>query len=317
MIQLDKAIEKTLYDCLRINPRESVLILIDEFNREIGQKFLKKALSKKIDAALLEIENITNRNPEPSTTIQKLARQVSAVLVLTSYSLLHSKFKNNICYNGGRILFLNNINEDSFIRTVNIDFKILESTSRRISDLFSICKEVYLTTSAGTDLAFRISRHKGSTHVCRVKDAGNFCFLPAGEASVTPDRASSNGMIVVDGSIPGIGIIEDPIEICVKDGSGYKLSGKEEAEKLRKILKPYGKPSRNIAEFGIGTNPNAIITGESVEDEKVLGTAHIALGNPNFEGGSLKGNLHVDLILKKPTVTLDGHLILKNGKMVV
>ena len=317
MKQLEKAIHKTLYDCLRIRQKESLIILIDEFTQELGQKFFITALSAKTNAVLLEIGHLSNRNPEPSTTIQKLARQVSAVLVLTSYPLLHSKFKNNICHNGGKILFLNNINEDSFIRTVNIDFKILENKSRRISDLLSICKQVQLKTNSGTDLTFRISRHKGSAHVCRVKDPGDFSFLPAGEASVTPDRASSKGVIVVDGSIPGIGIIENPIEICVKDGSGYKLSGKEEAEKLRKILKPYGKPSRNIAEFGIGTNPNAIITGESIEDEKALGTAHIALGNPNFEGGSLKGNLHVDLILKKPTVTLDGHLILKNGKIVI
>ncbi|MBC8181737.1 aminopeptidase [candidate division KSB1 bacterium] len=317
MIQLEKAIEKTLYDCLRIRAKESVLILVDEFNREIGQRFLKKALSKKTDAALLEIGNINNRNPEPSPTIQKIAKQVSAVIVLTGFPLLHAKFKNSVCHNGGRILFLNDFSDESFLRTINTNFETVENKSRRFADLFSISKEIQLTTQAGTDLTFRIARHKGAVHSFKVKEPGSFSFLPAGEASVTPDSGTSQGIIVVDGSIPFIGKIENPIEIHVKDGSGYKLTGKEEAEKLRKILKPFGKPSRNIAEFGIGTNPNAILTGESIEDEKVLGTAHIALGNPNFEGGSLKNYLHLDLILKKPTVKMDGHLILENGKMVV
>ena len=316
MIQLEKAIEKILYNCLSVSSKESVLILVDEFNREMGQKFLKKSLTKKLDAALLEIGNISNRNPEPSPTIQKIARQASAVIVLTSHSLLHSKFKNNICHNGGRILFLSISSEKSFLRTINTNCEIIESKSRRFADLLSISKEIQLTTSAGTDLTFRIARHKGATHTCKVTEPGSFSFLPAGEASVVPDRGTSQGLIIVDGSIPFIGKIENPLEIHVKDGTGYKLTGKEEAEKLRKILKPFGKQSRNIAEFGIGTNPNAILTGDSIEDEKVLGTAHIALGNPNFEGGSLRHYLHIDLILKKPTVRMDGHLVLKNGKMV-
>ena len=317
MIRLEKAVEKILYDCLRINPRESVLILIDEFNREIGQKFLKKILSEKIDAALLEIENINNKNPEPSTIAQKIAKQVSVVIVFTNHSLLHSKFKNSICHNGGRILFITNFFEQSFLRAINTNFEILENKSRRFADLFSISKEIKLTTPAGTNLTFRIARHKGAVHSCNVNEPGSFSFLPAGEASVTPDRGTSQGIIVVDGSIPFIGKIENPIEICVKDGSGYKLTGKKEAEKLRKILKPFGKSSRNIAEFGIGTNPNAILTGDSIEDEKVLGMAHVALGDPAFEGGSFKNNPHIDLILKKPTVMMDGHLVLENGKMMI
>ena len=316
MIRQEKALEKVLHDCLRVNPKDSVLILVDESNWEMGRKFLKKSLSQKIDAVLLEIGNLNNRNPEPSPTIQKIAKQASAVIALTSYPLLHSKFKNAVCHNGGRILFINNSFENLFLRTINTNIESIKSRSHRFADLLSISKEIHLTTPAGTDLTFRIARHKGSVHTGEVKEPGNVSFLPAGEASVTPDRESSKGVIVVDGSIPFIGKIENPIEIKVKDGSGYKLTGKEEAEKLRKIIKPFGRASRNIAEFGIGTNPNAILTGESIEDEKVLGTAHIALGNPNFEGGSIKNFLHLDLILKKPTVRMDGHLVLKNGIMV-
>jgi len=317
MIQLEKAIEKVLYDCLKIRAKESVLILVDEINRKIGQIFLKIFQTNKIDAALLEIGDISGRNPEPSPTIQKIAKQVSVLIVLTNYSLLHSKLKNSVCHNGGRILFINNFSIESFLRTLGTNFEKVEKLSRRLADLFSISKEINLITNAGTDLTFRIARHKGTVHTCKANNPGNFSYLPAGEAMVTLDRGTAQGTIVVDGSIPIIGKIRNPVKVYVKDGSGYKLSGEDEAEKLRKIIKPFGTPARNIAEFGIGTNPNAILTGESIEDEKVLGTAHIGLGNPNFEGGSLKKYLHLDLILKKPTVKMDGHLVLENGKMVV
>ena len=163
MFQLEKAIEKIIGNCFGIKPKESLLILIDEDKRELGQKVFKIALSKKIDVALLECE-LEAKNREPSNTIQNIAKQASAVLVMTESSLLHSKFKNAICHNGGRILFLLSPTLEALVRTANVNLANVESQSRRIADLFSIGKIVHLTTEAGTDLTFRITRHKGIVH---------------------------------------------------------------------------------------------------------------------------------------------------------
>jgi len=315
MKQLEKAINKIIGSYLGMNTNESLLILIDKYNRELGQHILNIVLAGKIDAALLEIE-LEEKNVEPSDTIHNVAKQVSAALVVTRRSLLHSKFKNVICHNGGRILFILSPSIEAFVRTAKINLENVESNSRRIADLFSISKDVHLTTEAGTDLSFRTARHKGTVHSPKAIEPGSFTYLPAGEASITPDRGSMNGVAIIDGSIPQVGLMENPIEILIKNGFAYKLKGNEEAIKLRKILKAFGKLGRNIAEFGIGTNPLATLTGLSVEDEKVAGTAHLAMGNPNFEGGCLTESLHLDLILQKPNVVMDGRLLIKNGKIV-
>jgi len=83
------------------------------------------------------------------------------------------------------------------------------------------------------------------------------------------------------------------------------------------MLDKVGKDARNIAEFGIGTNDSAKLSGVLLEDEKVMGTIHIAVGNNVSMGGSVNVPIHLDGVVKKPTVWMDGKLLMKDGKLLV
>lgn len=72
---------------------------------------------------------------------------------------------------------------------------------------------------------------------------------------------------------------------------------------------------RNVAEFGVGTNDKARITGNVLEDEKVYGTIHIAFGSNNTFGGVVAAGVHIDCVVKSPTVYLDDTLLLEEGNM--
>jgi leucyl aminopeptidase (aminopeptidase T) len=48
-----------------------------------------------------------------------------------------------------------------------------------------------------------------------------------------------------------------------------------------------------------------------------MGTIHIALGDNKSMGGNVDVPIHLDGIVKKPTVYFDGKLIMKNGKLLV
>ena len=73
----------------------------------------------------------------------------------------------------------------------------------------------------------------------------------------------------------------------------------------------------NIAEFSIGTNEKAKITGITLEDEKVLGTAHIALGNNKSYGGKVDVPLHLDGVFYSPTIFVDKKKIMEKGKLLI
>jgi leucyl aminopeptidase (aminopeptidase T) len=107
------------------------------------------------------------------------------------------------------------------------------------------------------------------------------------------------------------------IKIEVQNGFATKISGGRLANKLKVMLDKVGKNARNIAEFGIGTNDSAKLSGVLLEDEKVMGTIHIALGNNVSMGGSVNVPIHLDGVVKKPTVWMDGKLLMKDGKLLL
>ena len=76
------------------------------------------------------------------------------------------------------------------------------------------------------------------------------------------------------------------------------------------------KENRIVAELGIGTNEKALLCGNTLEDEKVYGTVHIAFGTNTSFGGLNKADCHLDGIILKPTLYLDDKLIIKEGVFV-
>ncbi len=317
MSRIDRAINKILFDCFKLTPKDSCLIVVDETTEAVGKLIFNRAKKSRAQTALLEIKAQSSRLAEPSPIILNMMKQVTAVLAFTSVPLIHSKTLKQLCHIGARVLCLHPISTDGLARAVNTDYEFIDKKSRKLSDLFSIGRRIHLTTAAGTDLIIPISQHKGEANTGIVSSAGMFCSLPSGEANITPNRNETHGVLVVDGSIPGIGLLEQPAVVRIRKGYAYQITGGPEIKRLRKLLKSFGNSGRTIAEFGLGTNPNAMLTGKSIEDEKVLGSAHIALGSPDYEGGITKKFLHLDLVLRNPTVSLDNRIIVENGNILV
>lgn len=153
---------------------------------------------------------------------------------------------------------------------------------------------------------------------------GSWGNVPPGETFCCPPLESVEGEICINGSVPG-SILQDGEEIVLEFSAG-KLGGVFgdpaspglafiEAQRNRAIQ------SRDhnwncFAEFGIGLNP-AIerVTGNSLFDEKVAGTIHIALGDNSGFGHSIHSALHADLVVEFPTIILDGRTIIRSGNM--
>ena len=144
-------------------------------------------------------------------------------------------------------------------------------------------------------------------------EKGAFGNLPAGEACLAPIEGKTSGDAIIDGVMAGVGVVETPIKMVVENGYVTEINGGAEAKALSELLRGKGEEVKNIAELGIGTNEKAIPCGRPLEDEKVMGTVHVAIGDNISFGGNVKAPLHLDGIMKNPTLVIDGKTVIKDG----
>ncbi len=121
---------------------------------------------------------------------------------------------------------------------------------------------------------------------------------------------------MIDGSLAGVGLADEPVELVVEGGHLTSARGGQ-GMAFMDLLTEHGDDGTNLAELGIGTNEKAILTGNILEDEKILGTAHVAFGASAAIGGNVQVPVHLDCVVMKPTVTLDGVPLVENGELLV
>jgi leucyl aminopeptidase (aminopeptidase T) len=114
-----------------------------------------------------------------------------------------------------------------------------------------------------------------------------------------------------------VGVTSQPIRIVVEKGYATDITGGVEADKLVALLAPHGRDARNVAEFGIGTNDRATLIGVILEDEKVMGTIHIAFGDNKSMGGKVGVASHLDGLVREPSVWFDDRQIMNDGRFLI
>ncbi|MDI7246685.1 MAG: aminopeptidase [Bacillota bacterium] len=300
-----------------VAPGESVLVVTDEKLREIGYALWDQARSLGAEAMLVEMMPRARNGEEPPAPIAAIMKAVDVVLAPTSKSLSHTAARREACAAGARIATLPGITPESMVRTLSADYSRIAGVSRRVAGILTSGRTARVTSPSGTDITMSIEGREGHPDTGIYRLPGDFGNLPAGEAYIAPVEGSASGVIVVDGAMAGPGVLEDHITMRVEDGYVTEISGGRAARSLEDAIAHLGKPARNIAELGVGTNDRAVITGKVLEDEKVLGTVHIAIGNNVSFGGTVDVPSHLDGIILKPTLVVDGVTVIENGVLRV
>jgi leucyl aminopeptidase (aminopeptidase T) len=315
MDKLFKAAQVAMSNCMALKKGESVLVITDEPERKIGYALWEAARELASEAMLLEILPRSSNGEEPPEMVAKLMKEFDVLMIPTSKSMSHTKARREACEAGVRCATLPGILEDTMERTLNADYNEIAKRSIKLAEIVSGGKTAKVATPAGTDITMSIEGRECHADTGLVHKPGDFSNLPAGEAYIAPIEGTANGVIMVDGAM--VGKVKKPIRIVVKDGYATQITGGSSAEELEKILEPFGQPGRNVAELGIGTNHKAKIVGSVLEDEKVLGTVHMALGDNKSMGGNVSVPSHLDGILLKPTLWIDDKKIMENGELKI
>lgn len=203
------------------------------------------------------------------------------------------------------------------LQTIDTDYEMMRKRGYFLKDTLDKGKQMHITTPAGTDLWIEMSR-RGT-----IANDGYFGFfgkggnIPAGEVYGAPQERGVEGKMVIDGSsrnMKGTVLIREPITLTIEDGEVMNIEGGVEAKMLEKSLEWASEKNRDaevrmIAEFGIGINPHAKMIGAMIVDEKTQNTAHIAMGSNHWFGGGVESNIHLDQLIKNPSIWIDGELL--------
>jgi leucyl aminopeptidase (aminopeptidase T) len=315
--ELYSAARVAVRDCMGVVSGEKILIVTDEPLRMIGYALWKEAKEIGGDVILTEILPRKTNGEEPPAEVAELMKKVDVVFCPTSKSLTHTDARRNSSACGARIATLPGVTEEIMVRCMNADYKQIAARTFRLCGMLEKTEMIKVTAPGGTDIIMPIKGRKAHASSGLFREKGLWGNLPTGEAYLAPLEGLSKGVVVVDGSMASVGMIKEPIRIVINDGFATEITGGEEAARLKNLLEQHGRDAYTVAEFGIGTNDKAILTGNIIEDEKVMGTIHIAFGDNKSMGGTVRVASHLDGLIKQPTVWFDGTMIMKNGKFIV
>ena len=204
---------------------------------------------------------------------------------------------------------------DLFMEAMNVNYSRMKKRGLAIKKLWDKANEIRVKTEAGTDITFDVSGMEAVANIGEYHESGKGGNMPAGEIYIPPRGLEGvNGKVVIDGSMKtedGAVLLESPVTLYIEKGRVVKVEGNQ-AQLLEQTFQKfedrakYPERVRLVGELGIGINPGAVLIGSMIMDEKVLGTAHIAIGSNYWFGGEIKTIYHGDQVFKNPAFYVDG-----------
>jgi len=208
------------------------------------------------------------------------------------------------------------------LSALDIDYAALAKKGQQIAKAVCDSTNVHVTSDKGTDIEFQVTSRKWlvddgiiSKEDIELGDIG--LNLPCGEVFTCPIETSANGRVFFDVPINYFGHKISGLKLEFEKGKVVNYDAEHGKKDFKEVLDSATGDKDRIAEFAIGLNPKAQFIHDTLVDEKVLGTIHIAIGDnkgPAY-GGKNDSSIHWDLIMTHPTVTADRKTIMKNGKL--
>ena len=302
---LREAAETAVYQCMALGAEESCAVVTDDKRLPIGEVLYAVASDVTDDAVLLRYPPGEQHGTEPPAPVAAAMADADVVLAPTTKSLSHTRARKRACEAGARAATLPGITERVMIAGLDADYEAIARHCRDVLAQVDDADEIRVTTPAGTDLTVEPGDHEWLTDTGMVHEPGDFSNLPAGEVFVSPETA--NGTYVVDGTMMPHGLLDEPLRFEVEDGYVTHISDDAVREQVDAGREEVGDDAANLAELGIGTNVGVTeLVGSVLLDEKAAGTVHVAIGDDASIGGDTEAPLHLDGIIREPTVYADG-----------
>ena len=308
--ELRDAAKTALTQCLNLGSEETCLIVTDDKRERIGETLYAEASAITDDPVIVRYPPGPQHGAEPPEPVAAALNAADVFLAPTTKSISHTRARGDACENGARGATLPGITESVFVTGLDADYEAIETHSKTLHEQVKDADEIRVTSPQGTDITVEIGDREWLLDTGIVHDAGGFSNLPAGEIFVSPE--SANGTYVVDGTMRPHGLLDEGQQLTfeVEDGYVTEISDDAIRSQIETAAEEVGRDAYNLAELGIGTNVGVDeLVGSVLLDEKAAGTVHLAIGDNAAIGGETDAPLHLDGILREPTVYADGEEI--------
>lgn len=195
------------------------------------------------------------------------------------------------------------------------DWEHQRNRQRRMADRLREGETIRLTVGERTDLSLSIAGMDAYND-----DATE--NLPGGEVATVPIVDSAAGRFAVDFPVRRGGREIEGAWLEFEDGEVIDYGARRNEAALESVLDT-DEGARRLGEFGIGTNPGVDrISHDTLFDEKMGGTVHVALGQAMAECVPAdrtvnESSVHMDLLAdvrETASLTIDGEPLQQNGE---
>jgi len=311
MTDLAPAVRTVVRRCLAVQPGENVLVVVDRPLQDVGEALREEAELAQADAVLAVMAPRSDHGEEPPAPIAAALAASDVFIAPASKSLSHTQARKRASEGGARGATMPTVTADMLARLMDIDFETMRARSHAIAQLLDAADEARITCPRGTDLTLDLSERSGLADDGDLTVPGAFGNLPCGEGFIAP--AGGEGTVVAR-SLAGIGLGE--ARLTVSGGHLTAATGPE-GEQLLERLSAHGEAGTNLAELGVGTNEKAGLTGNVLEDEKILGTVHVAFGASAGIGGTVAVPIHLDVVVTDASLTVGDTPVLDGGRYLL
>jgi leucyl aminopeptidase (aminopeptidase T) len=313
---LERAVHAVIHDCLGVREGETVLVACNPATLGLAERMRAEAGRAGADGVLALMAERASHAAEPPAPVAAAMAETDVLLAPTIQSLSHTAARRAASEAGARTATLPGVTEEMLARVMSADMDELRRRGAAVAERLTAGSEAHITCPNGSDLRLGLEGRTAIADAGDLREPGAFGNLPCGEGFLAPAEGTAEGTLVVDGTIATLGIPAEPVRLGISGGHLTAATGPE-GERLMELLAVGGEGGTNVAELGVGTNEKAILSGEILEDEKILGTVHVAFGANASMGGTVQVPVHLDCVVTKPELSVDGEPLLRAGELLV
>jgi len=328
---------KVIQECLTLDQDTPLAIFCDETTVKVAE--VLRAAAEKVQVPVRVHPEPLDRQrafrPEAglSLSIRERLEECQAVITCLAADPESTPFRLELVrqatHRDKRVGHMPGVTLDVLAYAVNIDYNSVQQK----------CDDLAFALTAGSTARLTTYRSESTSEVLEldlggfdrsavlstgIVEAGTWGNLPGGETFIAPMEGKAEGRFVLNGAfnshVMGRGTA---LVLEFKKGTFTRIVSGPAAvvTKFERLLENANSNKndswRTLAELGVGVNDGIRkLTGNSLFDEKCLGTVHIAIGDNSTFGGRSESDCHEDLVTLRPSLQVDGKPILDRGRYV-